>query len=530
MEHELNHVRKAMYPCMDPSCHYPPFPTAQAMKAHAKAHHEVPAPRKTIRRPIPSTSTSLPRPSTPIKDLFRDASSVSRKNSDNTLSPLDPVSSTATPPRPSNPEWDLSWLKRPDPWHETFDYDFDEEPTLLAHMSPASADLMTLEPLPPLLGFQPDDDLASPPPADPKRVDELASGKRRGKTANGLSYDEPSYRLPEPLFQRGEYNPFSSSMASHIDGLESDEIEKPWEHVPMIIDVSQNLGAEQPRWTEQSSQSFKASETNPLHPSGMDIDSEPSQISSNHHYPPSGSMDGWSVPPEEPASFHDPSGKMASSSWRDAEISAPQEIVEQPDLPVQDYQMQLMLLEQQEKKRATILAQKSDTAGPGSIQQSDTPPNHLIHHSQPQNPQPGLNKSDAYVEFWEITSKILLLSNDKNLSSRVSMYLSSTNCRVVCAEVDEEIIVDTLRINGRLNLIFLDIDSHSHPLSQTIQEIDLIRALQPHVAIVAVVSRMFNEYGHSLYQQGVTDMLDKPFTSASLNRVVEKHCPHSLKY
>lgn len=380
MEHELSHIRKAMYPCMDPSCHYPPFPTAQAMKAHAKAHHEVPAPRKSIRRPVPRTSTSLPLVEPLIEKLSRNASSASKETLDKTVSPMDLVASTEIPRRSSGWIPGPGRVKKPVVWPylENFDNILDKTPSLPPSISPASTDFTTIGPLPLALSYLSDDDPASPPPAGSKRLDELASGMKRSEKANGLFYDKPPYRLPELLFQRGEDKAFSSSMASHTDEVESDEIEKPWEHDPAILDVSQNSGAEQSRWTAQSSQSFKATETNPLHPAGTGIDSEPSELSDNHHYPSGSSWDRWILPPEVQGS-DDPSGKMAPSSWRDAEISAPHlesppENVEQPNHSVQDYQMQLMLLEQQKKQRA-ILLQTSDTAGPGSIQQSDMLPN-----------------------------------------------------------------------------------------------------------------------------------------------------------
>lgn len=50
MEHELSHVRRSLYSCTDATCQYPPFFTAQALRAHAKQRHGVPSPRKSIRR------------------------------------------------------------------------------------------------------------------------------------------------------------------------------------------------------------------------------------------------------------------------------------------------------------------------------------------------------------------------------------------------------------------------------------------------------------------------------------------------
>lgn len=72
------------------------------------------------------------------------------------------------------------------------------------------------------------------------------------------------------------------------------------------------------------------------------------------------------------SAFIEPYGKTAQGSWRSAEASAPHpesapQNQDQSYHSVQEYQMELMLLEYQKKKRAMMNPRMSDTAEPGSI-------------------------------------------------------------------------------------------------------------------------------------------------------------------
>lgn len=225
---------------------------------------------------------------------------------------------------------------------------------------------------------------------------------------------------------------------------------------------------------------------------------------------------------------------MTQSLWRNGEIPDPHpesrsENVEQSNLPVQDYQLQLMLLEQQKKKRAMMLAQESYTARPGFIQTSDTTPKHLNHHIQTQRPKPKpeLKMSIKYAEIWDFSPAILLVETDKTCSRIACKFLSSAYCSVKCAEVDEESIDKLFTDHGQYDLIFLDVDSHF--LAEIARIAYLMRTLDPHVPIVAMNSEWSKEPVNGLFQHGVIDVLDKPFTKESMIEMVKKHCQHLLK-
>lgn len=221
---------------------------------------------------------------------------------------------------------------------------------------------------------------------------------------------------------------------------------------------------------------------------------------------------------------------MTQSLWRNREMPDPHpesrsENVAQSNLPVQDYQVQLMLLEQQKKKRAMMLAQESDTARPGFIQTSDTTPKHLNHHIQSQKPKPKpeLKMSIKYAEIWDFPPDILLVATDKTCSRAACKFLSSAYCSVKCAEVHEEAINQMFKDCVQFDLILLDTDFN------LIHIADLIRTLDPNVPIVALYSEWYNEPTGVFYQQWVTDVLEKPFTKESMIEMVKKHCQHLLK-
>lgn len=94
MEHELSHVRKSLFPCVKPSCDYPPFWTAKALKAHAKKHHDVDIPRKLIRRPESGPGMPLSRPPPTIRQASKSSPSTSEKLLDKSVSPTGPAATT----------------------------------------------------------------------------------------------------------------------------------------------------------------------------------------------------------------------------------------------------------------------------------------------------------------------------------------------------------------------------------------------------------------------------------------------------
>lgn len=228
----------------------------------------------------------------------------------------------------------------------------------------------------------------------------------------------------------------------------------------------------------------------------------------------------------------DSSGSMTQSLWRNREISGSHpesrsENVEQSNLPVQDYQMQLMLLEQQKKKRAMMLAQESDTARPGFTQTLDTTPKHLNHHTQTQNPKPELKMSIKYAEIWDFPPDILLVGTDKTCSRTACKFLSSAYCSVKCAEVHEEAINKMFKDCVQFDLILLDTDLNL--VEHIIHMTDLILTLDPNVPIVALYSEWPKESVNGLFQHGVIDVLETPFTKESMIEMVKKHCQHLLK-
>lgn len=89
LEHECSHVRKNLFPCIDPSCYYPPFLTVQALKAHTKTHHDVPIPRKYIRKPRPRSSVANPGSGHPFRQSPKISYSTSQQPLVETVSPID---------------------------------------------------------------------------------------------------------------------------------------------------------------------------------------------------------------------------------------------------------------------------------------------------------------------------------------------------------------------------------------------------------------------------------------------------------
>lgn len=218
IEHESSHVRKKLFPCIDPSCYYPPFLTAQALKAHTKKYHGAPIPRTTIRRPSSRTSTPRSRISPPIKQLSRNTSSIPEQTLEETVSLLDILRN--------------------------------------------------------------------------REMDEAPGGMKRS--------NEPPYRLPNQVIQSDESKAFSSSAASIFQNEETEGVA--WDNFLPIPSVSQGWEADLARWTEPSTQTFRASQSNFVHPAGHDIDSEPRQVSSNPHYPSFGNID-WQIEPPDRGSF-----------------------------------------------------------------------------------------------------------------------------------------------------------------------------------------------------------------------------------
>lgn len=55
MEHEADHVRKRLHPCLVPGCQYPPLFSTQSLKAHMRQRHDAVTPRRSIRTYAPRT-------------------------------------------------------------------------------------------------------------------------------------------------------------------------------------------------------------------------------------------------------------------------------------------------------------------------------------------------------------------------------------------------------------------------------------------------------------------------------------------
>lgn len=301
IEHESSHVRKNLFPCIDPSCYYPPFLTAQALKAHTKKYHGAPIPRTTIRRPSSRNSTPRSRISPPIKQLPRNTSSVPEQALEETVSLLDILRNRETQRladqselRPWLQKTDSSWVEKltQGPHFGDFENDYDGTPSQLFSTLATSAVSKKPESRASALSFLLNDDPAPSPPAAPKKANEAPGGMKRS--------NEPTYRLPDQVIQRDESKAFSSSVASIYQNEETEGVA--WDDFFPLQSVSQDWEADLARWAEPPSQTFRASQSNFLHPAGHSIDSEPRQVSSNPHYPSFGNID-WQIEPPDRGSF-----------------------------------------------------------------------------------------------------------------------------------------------------------------------------------------------------------------------------------